>query len=114
MSTHARAQALVDDLTAADVSATTDPAGAVPPCVLVPPPVRRYDLGHGYTIVWTIYALAPGQGGAESWQTLDDLVDQVADVVQVEQARPAQYRTSAEADPVPAYAITIEEASYQP
>lgn len=109
MSTYTQAAALVTALVEAGTSATTDPAGAVPPCVLVPPPVRRYDLPCGYTLVWTVYALAPG--GAESWPVLDDLVDAVAEVVEVDQARPAQYRLSQEAEPIPAYAITIEEAS---
>ena len=113
MGTLDQGQSIVEALTAKGVSATTDPAGAVPPCVLVPPPVRRYDLGRGYTLVWTLYALAPGQGGQESWAGLDDLLDVVQDVVDISEARPTFYRLSPDApEAIPAYAITTEEASY--
>jgi hypothetical protein len=111
MGTLDRAATMVADLTAQGVQAVTDPAAAVPPCVLVPPPVRRYDIGCGYTIVWTLWALAPGAGDAETWAALDDLVDQVADLLPIDQARPARYQVSPDAQAVPAYAITYEEAS---
>lgn len=76
-STLARAAEIVTALTAQEVRATTDPAAAIPPCVVVPPPGRTYDLNCGFSARWELAALAPTPTGADrrSWQDLDDLVD---------------------------------------
>lgn len=106
-----RAVALAAELTAAGVRATADPRSAHPPCVLVPPPVRRYDLNVGYSIEWRLYALAPGPGTADTYKALDGLVDAVAELVDVELAEPGSYTLPAAPEPVPAYVLTIKEAS---
>jgi hypothetical protein len=78
-----RAVELAEKIQAAGVPATVDPRSATPPCVLVTPPGRTYDLGCGYTAAWQLLALAPGPGNADSWKVLDDLEAAVAGVVDV-------------------------------
>src|SRR3954463_4948898 len=59
----ARAGEIVTALTAQAVRATTDPSAAIPPCVLVPPPGRTFDLGCGWTARWELAAMAPAPTG---------------------------------------------------
>lgn len=83
-----RADEIVEALRARGVRATVDPQAASPPCVLVPPPGRTFDLSCGYTARWELAALAPAAGGAnrQSWAQLDELATAVADVFPLETA----------------------------
>jgi hypothetical protein len=101
--------ALVDKLTSSGVRATADPRSATPPCVLVPPPNRRYDLGCGWTATWELWALVPGQGNADAAKALDELADQVAEVLPVERMTVSRYVLAADADALPAYRIEFDE-----
>lgn len=93
MSTTQAALDLCDKLTAAGIRATTDVTALNPPCVLVPPPTRRYDVGCGFTIEWALEAIAPAVTGGDrvTWAELDALIDAVAGVVPLELARPRAY-----------------------
>lgn len=103
---------LVATLEGAGLRATVDVRNAVPPCVLVPPPVRRYDLNTGYSVEWRLYALAPGPGTSDAWLALDALLDALDDVLDVERAEPGSYTipTADGALNVPAYIITATGA----
>ena len=109
MSSYDRALALVAELAAAGITATADPRGATPPCVLVVPPDRTFDLNCGYTARWSLWALVPGTGNADAHKALDALVDAVAGVLPLERASFAAYTLSADAPPYPAYQIELEE-----
>ena len=105
----ARGLELVEILTAAGVRATVDPRSATPPCVLVTPPERTYDLTCGYTARWKLWALAPGPGNADAWAALDELVDKVRTVLDVERATFASYALAVDSPTVPAYQLDVVE-----
>jgi hypothetical protein len=109
VSSYERAVELAGKLTADGITATVDPRAATPPCVLIVPPARLYDLACGYTATWELWALVPGVGNADAHKALDDLVDSVAAVLPVEQATLQAYALSADAPPLPAYRLTLTE-----
>ena len=111
MSSYERAGELVGKLRAAGLAATLDPRGATPPCVLVPPPARTYDLACGYTARWQLVALVPGLANADAHKALDELTDTVAgvfDIVTVTEIQP--YSLSPDNPPFPAWRIELVEA----
>lgn len=110
MSSYERALELVDKLEAAGITATADPRAATPPCVLVPPPRRTYDVPCGYTATWQLVALVPGTGNADAHKQLDALVDAVGGVLELESADLIQYAIGAATEAVPAYRLQFEEA----
>ena len=109
MSSSQRARELASVLTAAGVTATADPRSATPPCVLIPPPDRDYDLGCGYTARWNLWALAPGAGNADAHAALDEMVDRLAELLPVERAVPGSYVLSPDNPPFPAYRVEFLE-----
>ena len=109
MSSYARALELVDKLAADGITATVDSRAATPPCVLVPPPSREYDVACGYTASWELWVLVPGTGNADAHKQLDELVDRVAAVLPVERADLQAYALSVDSPPVPAYRVTFTE-----
>lgn len=109
-STYDRAMEIVDHLQSGHVvRATVDPSAANPPCVLVTPPTRHYDLSCGFRCEWTLVALAPGALGADrtTWTQLDDLVTEVRHVVDVHDAEPVSYTLNGVT--YPAYLLRFEE-----
>jgi hypothetical protein len=74
MGAYQRAQEIVADLTAAGLRATADARNANPPCVLVVPPGRSYDVNYGYSAEWHLWVLAPGEGTADTWKALDSML----------------------------------------
>jgi hypothetical protein len=109
MSAYERGLELVGKLEAAGLRATVDPRGATPPCILVTPPGRLYDLSCGYTASWQLIVLAPATANADAFKLLDDLMDQIIGVVEVRNADFISYALSADNPPHPAYRITFEE-----
>lgn len=109
----ARALELVEQLVAAGIAATADPleVAGKGACVLVAPPALTFDLPEGASADWPLYAIA-GQtaAGWSTWQQLDDLVDQVAELLPLTSARPASWAPAAGVDPTPAYLITYTES----
>lgn len=107
----ARAGQLVEQLAGAGLKATADPqhvAGAAP-CVLVAPP--RVQLAGDRHVAWPLYLIAGSTvPSLATWQLLDDLLDQVADVLPITSAAPASWAPAAGVDPMPAYLVTHEEA----
>jgi pyrroline-5-carboxylate reductase len=110
MSTLARANEIVSMLEAASVRATTDPYAANAPCVLVTPPNMDFDLGCGVTATWQLIALAPAAATADrtSWATLDNLVLQVSQVVDLTEATLVSYVVNGRT--YPAYILHMSEA----
>jgi len=109
-----RAVEIAEKLQAAGVPATVDPRSATPPCVLVTPPGRTYDLGCGYTAAWQLWAIVPNPGNADAFKRLDILVGEVAGVVDVRGATFGSYALSPDSPPFPAYRIDFEEAISEP
>jgi hypothetical protein len=109
VSSYDAALAVVDKLKAAGVVATADVRSATPPCVLVPPPDRSYDIGCGYTAHWRIFALVPNPLNADAHKTLDTLADDVAAVLPVERMTVASYVLANDAPALPAYRIEFDE-----
>jgi hypothetical protein len=109
VSSYPRALELADKLRAEGITATVDPRGATPPCVLIVPPARQFDLGCGYTATWELWALVPGTANADAHKALDALVDQVAGVLPLERADLQSYALAADAPPLPAYRLTFSE-----
>jgi len=96
-------------LTAAGVVATADPRSATPPCVLVAPPRRTYDLACGYSARWNLWALAPGAGNTDAHKALDEMVDRLAELLPIEDAEPGSYVLSPDNPPFPAYRVEFLE-----
>jgi hypothetical protein len=109
VSSYDAALAIVDKLKAAGVNATADPRSATPPCVLVPPPDRVYDVGCGYTASWHVMALVPGVGNADAHKALDALADVVAGVLPVERMTLTSYVLANDAPALPGYRIEFDE-----
>lgn len=110
MSSLTRAHQLRDQLVADGVRAVTSARSVVPPCVLITPPLRTYDMACGYTATWQLYAIAPGGGDEGSWQALDALVDDVAELLPIETANATAWRSAADAaESMPAYLLTFTE-----
>ena len=109
MSSYERAGELVALLTAAGINATADPRSATPPCALVAPPDREFDIACGYTATWAIWVLAPGIGNADAHKQLDATVDEIATVLPLERATLASYVLAVDAPPLPAYRLEFSE-----
>jgi hypothetical protein len=109
VSSYDAALALVDKLKAAGVNATADPRSATPPCVLVTPPDRTYDLSCGYTARWSVWALVPGTGNADAHKALDALADAVAETLPVASMTLGSYVLANDAPALPAYRIQFDE-----
>lgn len=114
MGTYARAFQLAQQLADQDIRVTADPAAAIPPCVLITPPTRTYDLPlPSYSVTWSLVCLAPGPGGVNAWAALDELVDAVVDALELDgtTATPGSYQLPTAPEPHPAYIITMTEGT---
>lgn len=100
---------LVDKLASAGITATVDPRSATPPCVLVGPPTKTYDVGCGFTAQWQLIALVPGPGNADAFKALDALETAVASVLPVTRSTLTQYSLTPDNPSLPAYRIEYEE-----
>jgi hypothetical protein len=103
------AQLIVEKLVGAGIVATADPRSATPPCVLVTPPAKTYDVGCGFTATWQLWCLAPGTANADMWVTLDRLETAVSRVLNVARSTLASYNLSADNPSVPAYRVEFDE-----
>lgn len=91
----------------AAVDDVRDVAGNLP-CVLIGPPVVRYDVLGGPTFVWSLVALASSSPGSKhAWQQCDALLDQLDAALPLERADPRTYPLPALGpDPLPCYVAT--------
>jgi hypothetical protein len=105
-----RAGEIVTALTGQAVRATTDPSAAIPPCILVPPPGRTFDLACGFSARWELAAMAPAPSGPgrTSWSILDDLVAAAAAVLDLETAQLVTFNLAG--TDYPAYLLAWTEA----
>jgi len=101
---------LVDTLNAAGINATSDPRSALPPCVLVPPPISDLQVGMcSQYCSFDIYVLAPGTANANSFRLLEWLSYWVRKALpNITAQYPSQYNLSADSPPLPAYRLPIE------
>lgn len=114
MGTYQRAIQLMAILKDHDVRAVADPRSAHPPCVLIPPPTRTYDLGSGYSVTWRLVCLAPGPGNADAWVELDKLADTVVEALEPSDTtvESASYQLpTGSPEPHPAFIITWTEGT---
>lgn len=109
MSSYDRALHWCELLNDAGITATADPRAATPPCVLIPPPEREYDLSCGYTARWQVVVMVPGIGNADAHKQLDELVDACAAVLPIERATLIAYVLSPDAPAIPAYRCEFTE-----
>lgn len=100
-------------LTDAGIRATADVTKVAPPCVLITPPRRDYDLPCGYTATYTLVALAPSPGTLDAVKRLDDLADSVAEVLDVASVEPIAYEVPGQQS-YPAYLITLDPIGVTP
>jgi hypothetical protein len=109
-STIERAAEIVTALTAQAVRATTDPSAAIPPCILVPPPGRTFDLGCGFTARWELAAMAPAPTGPDrnSWAILEELVAAAESVLPLETGQLVSFNLAG--TDYPAYLLAWSEA----
>lgn len=109
MGTLARGNELAELLDSMGVRATTDPALASPPCVLIIPPNLRFDLACAVDADWQLAALAPAASTADrtTWATLDEMVDAVAKAVDLRTADLVSYVMNGR--PYPAYLLSFTE-----
>ncbi len=101
------AQLVVDQLVAADVVATLDPAVAAAnrPCVLVAPPTVDYAQ---QLDTWEVVALSSHAAGTlAAVDELDQLLDAIEPVLYVERAEPRAYVLTPASGPVPAYIVRV-------
>lgn len=106
-----RARELAEQLTNLGIRAVTSARSVVPPCVLVTPPVRTYDVSCGYSAAWQLYAIAPGGGDEGSWAELDKLTDQLAASLDVESVTPTAWKSTQDApEAFPAFLVVFTEA----
>lgn len=105
-----RAEQIIKELHGLGVRASADVYAVNPPCVLIVPPDRRYDLSCGFTARWTFVALAPGALGQDrsTWQQLDTMADAVGEVADVTDTQLVAYTLQGKT--YPTYLITAEEA----
>lgn len=103
----AAAEQLASTLTAAGITATTDPSKADTnrPCVLIAPPTMDY---RARTNTWPVVLLSSRPTGSlAALRELDQLLQAVAPVLDVETATPASYALTPEAGTVPAYLLRV-------
>lgn len=106
------ATADADALTAAGVPTYVDPAAAAAnlPCVLILPPVVRFNhLAGGHETDWRLAVLSDSGPGLDAWTQLDDLLDRLAPLVNLVTAEPGAYQLTGNKDPVPAYLCAVTE-----
>lgn len=109
MSSYTRALEIADKLATVGLFATADPRSATPPCVLIPPPERVYDVGCGYTAHWQLVAMVPGPANGDAYKAVEAMVDTVAEVLPVEHAVSISYLLSPDAPALPAFQIEFTE-----
>jgi hypothetical protein len=100
---------LVDTLTAAGISATTDPRDLNPPAVLVPPPSIDWRFGRGADATFEIVCAVVDTGAAGALPAVSALVDDVQTALRgaVTGGRPAALDTGSGGPPLPAYTLTL-------
>lgn len=104
------AQQLVTALVAAGINATSDPRAALPPCVLVPPPIGDFTQGMcSQYCTFDLYVLAPGLGNSDAFKQLEWLAYWVRKALpNITAQYPSQYSLSPDSPSLPAYRIQIE------
>jgi hypothetical protein len=104
------AQQLVEALVAAGINATCDPRAALPPCVLVPPPVG--DFQQGMCSQWCsfdLYVLAPGTGNSDAFRLLEWLAYWTRKALpNITGQYPTSYSLTPDSPTLPAYRLPIE------
>lgn len=95
-----------------DVRVTVDPVAAIPPCVLITPATRTFELACGYTAQWSFVVLVPPPANMAALTKLDELVDQLVDALgpDATEATPGLYPMPGQADPLPCYTVKAQEA----
>lgn len=109
MGTLARGNELVQLFEGQGIRATTDPALASPPCVLIIPPNLRFDLACAVDADWQVAAIVPASNTADrsTWQALDELVDAVGKAVDLRNADLVSYVVNGRT--YPAYLLSFTE-----
>lgn len=96
-------------VTAAGVPAVVDERSLdVPGALVAPEQVAADRYGPDFTVTWTVYLVAGGNGPVEALDDLGDMFDVVKDRLGVGEARPVSLTLpNHAADPLPALAVTL-------
>lgn len=102
-----KAANILDAIKATGVNATMDPRRVNPPCALLVPPDLERVVAAGVYAAWTVHLIAPGSNDldAATW-----LLDHITDVFEAVGGYTAEYGNltlNPDADPMPAYTITV-------
>lgn len=98
---------IVQELRDAGLSATNRPSAVVSPGVLVEPvPVLDFDGLASFTATWRILCLVPPPADLRAAEQLEHLVGVLAEILPIQQARPASFRVAGAQEPSPAYLCT--------
>jgi hypothetical protein len=108
-----KAKAMVDELEAADVDATSDVRQVSLPGVLVVP-VPSYDftegtLAGGVELTWVLWAIVRSPGDLAAAEKLEELVQKCAETFDILTAEAAAYKLPGSTKPFPAYKLTTTE-----
>lgn len=110
----AQAKALAAELRDHGIKAThraTD-LGPLLPAVLIGPPIidwTRGTLNGTPSLSWSLRVVASTNDPDQGWQELDELIEALAELIDLETATPAAFQVSADAPPLPAYTLTVTD-----
>lgn len=102
---------LVDNLKAAGIAATADPARLELPGVLVMPGTLAFPYldGTQFDMEFNLYLLVNPKGGVENWVDLQDLLTKLRSVYEIPEALPVSVPLpNQNTDPVPALLVTLK------
>jgi hypothetical protein len=105
----AAVQAVIDQLTAAQIRAVADDRDLNPPAVVVRAPAVEWRFRNGdWSATWTAHAVAEDKGITEALKTLGPLVEQVRVALGgvVTDARPVDVQSPDGGGTLPAYELT--------
>lgn len=103
------AEDTVTELRGAGIRATMDVRNLNLPCVLMVPPAFVGDISCGGTATFKALIISRGPGNADAWKSIDDILGQLAAVVDVEEVRPSEYTTD-ETGALPALEVVWTQA----
>lgn len=112
MNTIAFARSIVEGIVLGGTHATLDPVEAIAAVqageavVLVTPPKVSYPTYHQAEAEWTLYAVPGLATRAETWDAIDDIVEQLRVVLDVDEVRPYDWQPDNGA-PMVAAEITV-------
>lgn len=95
-----------EGLSGAGIRATCDPRSVNPVCVLILPPPLTPDFMCGGTATFTALVVGPAPANLDSWTAIEDLAEQVAVLIDINQVTPSSYQADENTPALPALQLT--------